>query len=79
LILFEGGGTTVADELVLLLFELGLAVDPLLETNEVGLLPGIVADHAVGLLDWFDLNKLAGHPSLHWQWLDTRVLDCVLN
>jgi hypothetical protein len=51
LILFEGGGITVADELVLVLFELGLAVDQLLETNEVGLLPGIVADWAVGLLD----------------------------
>jgi hypothetical protein len=47
LILFEGGGIKIADELVLVLFELGLAVDELLETNEV-VLP---ADRAVGLLD----------------------------
>jgi hypothetical protein len=51
LIFFEGGGITVADGLVRLLFELDLAVGRLLEANEVGLLPGIVANRAVGLLD----------------------------
>jgi hypothetical protein len=50
LILFEGGGITVANELMLLVFEPELTVDRLLEMNEAGSLLGIVADRRVSLL-----------------------------
>ena len=43
LIVSEGVGITVADELVLLVFEPGLAVDRLYETYEAGCLLGVVA------------------------------------
>jgi hypothetical protein len=65
LILFEGVGITVADELVLLLFDAELPVDRLLEMDEAGLLLGVVIDRRVGLADMVGL-ELAGHPSVGW-------------